>query len=145
MEAQMKFGINSYWGQEWSADCLKYVEKVAKLGFDVTEIGRSAKTTGLRFPPASARRHMPAPGQAKNVAMLGSLDHVTRQLIVHTSPTKRSSDFVAHLGQLDRLLWSEARPADDNGPIHTSKLCLATLPPEGTGLPLTGCPSMRPN
>ena len=35
--------------------------------------------------------------------MLGSLDHVTRQLIVHTSPTKRSSDFIAHLEQLDRL------------------------------------------
>jgi hypothetical protein len=28
---------------------------------------------------------------------------VTRQLIVHTSPTKRSSDFIAHLEQLDRL------------------------------------------
>jgi hypothetical protein len=46
---------------------------------------------------------VPAPGQAKKVAMLGSFDHVTRQLIVHTSPTKRSSDFIAHLDQLDRL------------------------------------------
>src|SRR5208337_5308501 len=27
----------------------------------------------------------------KKVAMLGSLDHVTRQLIVHTSPSKRSA------------------------------------------------------
>ena len=44
---------------------------------------------------------VPAPGQAKKVAMIGSLDHVTRQLIVHTSPTKRSSDFIAHLEQLD--------------------------------------------
>ena len=35
--------------------------------------------------------------------MLGSLDHVTRQLIVHTSPTTRSSDFIARLEQLDRL------------------------------------------
>jgi len=35
----MKFGIYySYWEREWSADCLKYVEKVAKLGFDVIEI-----------------------------------------------------------------------------------------------------------
>ena len=35
----MKFGIYySYWEQEWSADCLRYVEKVAKLGFDVIEI-----------------------------------------------------------------------------------------------------------
>jgi DDE superfamily endonuclease len=45
---------------------------------------------------------VPAPGQAKKVAMLGSLDHVTRRLIVHTSRTKRSSDFIAHLEQLDR-------------------------------------------
>ncbi|WP_316860338.1 sugar phosphate isomerase/epimerase family protein [uncultured Cohaesibacter sp.] len=35
----MKFGIYySYWEQEWSADCLPYVERVAKLGFDVIEI-----------------------------------------------------------------------------------------------------------
>jgi D-psicose/D-tagatose/L-ribulose 3-epimerase len=39
LEAHMKFGIYySYWEQEWSADCLKYVEKVAKLGFDIIEI-----------------------------------------------------------------------------------------------------------
>jgi D-psicose/D-tagatose/L-ribulose 3-epimerase len=39
VEAQLKFGIYySYWEQEWSADCLKYVEKVARLGFDVIEI-----------------------------------------------------------------------------------------------------------
>ena len=35
----MKFGIYySYWEEEWSADCLPYIEKVAKLGFDVIEI-----------------------------------------------------------------------------------------------------------
>lgn len=35
----MKFGIYySYWEQEWSADCFKYIEKAAKLGFDVIEI-----------------------------------------------------------------------------------------------------------
>jgi D-psicose/D-tagatose/L-ribulose 3-epimerase len=35
----MKFGIYyPYWEREWSADCLKYVEKVARLGFDVLEI-----------------------------------------------------------------------------------------------------------
>ncbi len=66
--------------------------------------------------------------------MLGSLDHVTRQLIVHTSPTKRSSDFVAHLEQLDRLYGPRpgqpAKPVvlvEDNGPIHTSKLSMAAL------------------
>ena len=73
-----------------------------------------------------------ASGQAKKVAMLGSLDHLTRQLIVHTSQTKRSSDFIAHLEQVDRLFGPQpgrqAKPVvlvEDNGPIHTSKLALA--------------------
>ena len=77
---------------------------------------------------SGADLRVPAPGQAKKVAMLGSLDHVTRQLIVHISPTKRSSDFIAHLEQLDRLFGPQpgrqAKPvvlAEDNGPIHTSK------------------------
>ena len=77
---------------------------------------------------------VPAPGQAKKVAMLGSLDHVTRKLIVHTSTTKRSSDFLAHLEQLDRLYGPKpgqsAKPVvivEDNGPIHTSKTSLAAL------------------
>ena len=83
---------------------------------------------------AGADLRVPAPGQAKKVAMMGSLDHVTRQLIVHTSPTKRSRDFVAHLEQLDRLHGPKpgqcAKPVVlvlDNGPIHTSKLSLAAL------------------
>ena len=66
--------------------------------------------------------------------MIGSLDHVTRQLIVHTSPTKRSTDFIAHLEQLDRLYGPKpGRPlkpvvlVKDNGPIHVSKLTLKAL------------------
>jgi len=51
---------------------------------------------------SGADLRLPAPGQARKVAMLGSLDHLTRHLIVHTSPTRRSSDFVAHLQQLDQ-------------------------------------------
>lgn len=35
---------------------------------------------------------VPAPGQAKKVAMMGSLDRIARRLIVHTSRTKRSGD-----------------------------------------------------
>ena len=58
---------------------------------------------------------MPAPGQAKKIAMLGSLDHVTRQLIVHTSPTKRSSDFIAHPGATRPALWTAARTTDQAG------------------------------
>lgn len=83
---------------------------------------------------AGADLRVPAPGQARKVAMLGSLDHLTRQLIVHTSPTKRSSDFVAHLEQLDRLYGPKpgqpGKPVvlvEDNGPIHTSKLSRAAL------------------
>jgi len=45
---------------------------------------------------------VPAPGQAKKIAMMGSLDYITRQLIVHTSPTKRSSDFIAIATVLSR-------------------------------------------
>jgi transposase len=77
---------------------------------------------------------VPAPGQAKKVAMIGSLDHVTRQLTVHTSPTKRASDFIAHLEQLDRRHGPKPGRAttpvvlvEDNGPIHVSKLTLAAL------------------
>src|SRR6201992_3195780 len=52
---------------------------------------------------SGADLRVPAPGQAKKVAILGSLDHVTRELIVHTSPTKRSSGFIAPLEELDAL------------------------------------------
>src|SRR3954469_23273905 len=41
-----------------------------------------------------------APGQAKKRAMLGAFDPVHRRLLVHTSATKRSTDFVALLDQL---------------------------------------------
>jgi hypothetical protein len=44
-----------------------------------------------------------APGQAKKVAMMGALDHTARKLIVHTSRTKRSIDFIALLETLDGL------------------------------------------
>ena len=100
---------------------------------------------------AGADLRVPAPGQAKKVAMLGSLDHVTRQLIVHTSPTKRSSDFVAHLEQLDRL--DGPRPGqptkpvvlvEDNGPIHTSKLSMAALAARAHWLTVEWLPKYAP-
>ena len=77
---------------------------------------------------------VPAPGQAKKVAILGSLDHAAKRLIVHTSPTKRSSDFIAHLEQLDALYGPKPghvmKPVvlvEDNGPIHVSKASRAAL------------------
>jgi transposase len=83
--------------------------------------------------------------------MLGSCDHVTRQLIVHTSPTKRSTDFVAHLEQLDRLYGPQpgqlAKPVvlvEDNGPIHTSKLSLAALTARAHWLSVEWLPKYAP-
>ena len=66
--------------------------------------------------------------------MMGSLDWAKRKLIVATSRTKRSADFIAHLEQLDRLFGPKpgraAKPVvlvEDNGPVHTSKAALAAL------------------
>ena len=42
----------------------------------------------------AADLRVPAPGQAAKMAMLGVLDWATRELLVHTSRTKRSSDFI---------------------------------------------------
>ena len=95
---------------------------------------------------------VPAPGQAKKVAMIGSLDHVTRRLIVHTSPTKRSTDFIAHLEQLDRLYGPKPGRAmkpvvlvEDNGPIHVSKLTLKALEERSIGSSSSGCPNTPPS
>ena len=83
--------------------------------------------------------------------MLGSLDHFTRHLIVHTSPTKRSSDFVAHLEQLDRLYGPQpgrqAKPVvlvEDNGPIHTSKASLAAIAARAHWLTVEWLPKYAP-
>jgi len=75
-----------------------------------------------------------APGQARKVAMLGVLDAITCMALVHTSPTKRSNDFVALLERLDRAYGpapgQTRKPVVlvlDNGPIHTSKATTKAL------------------
>jgi transposase len=75
-----------------------------------------------------------APGQARKVAMMGVLDATTRELIVHTSATKRSTDFIALLEKLDDRFGPRPRRKTkpvvlvlDNGPIHTSKAGTAAL------------------
>src|SRR5678815_501467 len=73
-----------------------------------------------------------APGQAKKRAMLGAFDPVCRRLLVHTSATKRSTDFVALLDQLGAAFGTTERTRPlvavlDNGPIHTSKLTTKAL------------------
>ena len=77
---------------------------------------------------------VPAPGQSRKLALIGALDHGTGTLIVHRSPTKRSTDFIALLERLDQIYGPKpgraAKPVVlvlDNGPIHTSKLSRAAL------------------
>src|SRR5690348_17370797 len=73
-----------------------------------------------------------APGQSKKRAMLGAFDPVHRRLLVHTSPTKRSTDFIDLLDQLGAAYGTTERTRPlvavlDNGPIHTSKLTTKAL------------------
>ena len=89
-----------------------------------------------------------APGQAKKQPMLGALDPVHRRLLVHTSPTKRSIDFVALLDQLGAAYGTaeRARPLVavlDNGPIHRSRLTTRALA-ERTWLTLEWLPKYAP-
>src|SRR5205823_1970411 len=75
-----------------------------------------------------------APGRAKRRALLGALDHATHELIVVTSSTERSGDFVDLLGRLDHAYGPAPRREDrpvvlvlDDGPIHTGKAATAAL------------------
>src|SRR3712207_7363541 len=52
---------------------------------------------------------VPTPGQSAKVAMLGVLDWARRKLIVRTSRTKRSSDFIALLRSEERRVGKECR------------------------------------
>jgi DDE superfamily endonuclease len=73
-----------------------------------------------------------APGQAKRRALLGAWDPVRRRLLVRTSATKRSADFVALLDELGAAYDAGRRTRPlvavaDNGPIHTSRLTTGAL------------------
>jgi transposase len=94
---------------------------------------------------------VPAPVQSKKVAMMGTLDWLRRKLIVTTSRTKRSTDFIAHLQLLDRLYGP--KPATtvkpvvlvlDNGPIHTSKATSAALAGRSHWLTVEWLPKYAP-
>jgi hypothetical protein len=94
---------------------------------------------------------VPAPGQAAKVAMLGVLDWARRDLVVRTSRTKRSSDVIALLEELDRR-WGPrpgevARPVVlvlDNGPVHTSKATRAALAERAHWLTVEWLPKHAP-
>lgn len=92
-----------------------------------------------------------APGPAKRRALLGALDAVGGGLIVETSATKRSSDFVALLARLDREYAPQpdrsGRPVVlvlDNGPIHTSKLTSRALAERASWLTIEWLPKYAP-
>jgi transposase len=94
---------------------------------------------------------VPAPGQAQKIAMMGSLDYAPRKLIVTTSRTKRSSDFIAHLQALDRLYGprpgAPTKPVVlvlDNGPIHVSKASRAALAERAHWLTVEWLPKYAP-
>ncbi len=81
----------------------------------------------------ASRRRLPCPANL-SVRRWGALDAATRELVVSTSPTKVSADFIAFLRRLD---WRygpkpgcERLPVVlvlDNGPVHTSKASRAAL------------------
>jgi transposase len=92
-----------------------------------------------------------APGQSAKVAMLGVLDGRRRKLIVRTSRTKRSSDFIALLEEVDRRygpkLGVAIKPIGlvlDNGPIHISKVSRAALAERAHWLTVEWLPKYAP-
>ena len=94
---------------------------------------------------------VPAPGQAKKVAMMGSLDYARRKLVVTPSPTKRSADFIEHLRLLDHLYGPKPgapfKPVVlvlDNGPIHVSKAAHAALAERAHWLAVEWLPEYAP-
>jgi hypothetical protein len=94
---------------------------------------------------------IPAPGQSAKVAMLGVLDWAGRELIVRTSRTKRSADFIALLEEVDRRYGPKLGVAIqplvlvlDNGPIHTSKASRAALAERAHWLTVEWLPKYAP-
>jgi transposase len=95
---------------------------------------------------------VPAPGQAAKVAMIGALDFSRRKLIVHTSRTKRSTDFIALLEQQLDLRYGPKPGAPlkpvvivlDNGPIHISKATRAALAARAHWLAIEWLPKYAP-
>ncbi len=92
-----------------------------------------------------------APGQSTKVAMMGALDWSRRKLVVTTSRTKRSADFIAFLVTLDQLYGPRpgtgATPVVivlDNGPIHVSKATLAALAARAHWLTVEWLPKYTP-
>ena len=94
---------------------------------------------------------VPAPGQSKKVAMLGARDAVTGELLVITSKTKRSADFIALVEAIDRMYGPAPgvtrKPVVivlDNGPIHVSKATRKALEARAHWLTVEWLPKYAP-
>jgi transposase len=95
---------------------------------------------------------VPAPGQAAKVALIGALDWAKRHLMVHTSRTKRSTDFITLLETIDRIYGPKPgaqreKPVVlvlDNGPIHTSKATHKALAARAHWLRIEWLPKYAP-
>jgi hypothetical protein len=91
---------------------------------------------------------VPAPGQAKKVAMIGALDHAARRLVVHTSnQAQRRFHYAVGAARRPRP-GLPIRPVVvvlDNGPIHLSKASIAALAASAHWLTVEWLPSTRPN
>ena len=73
-----------------------------------------------------------APAQDIRRAMLGTFDPIRVELLVHTSASKRSTDFIDQLNALDASYGGATRTRPvvammATGPIHTSKLTTKAL------------------
>jgi len=94
---------------------------------------------------------IPAPGQAKRRAILGVLDSARRRMLVETSTTKHSTDFIALLERLDDVYGP--RPGGADKPVvmvietvpSTPARPLPPRSPRVRGSPRSGCPSTPPN
>jgi transposase len=94
---------------------------------------------------------VPAPGQSKKMAMLGARDAVTGELLVITSKTKRSADFIALLEEMDHaygpvpgMVRKPVVIVLDNGPIHVSKASRKALEARAHWLTVEWLPKYAP-
>jgi hypothetical protein len=96
-----------------------------------------------------------APGQAKRRAMLGAFDAARSKLLVHTSATKRSSDFVGLLDAIGQTYGERERlkplvvVMDTERQRRSGRSIPASSPPRrlpnGLGSRSNGCPNMPPS
>jgi hypothetical protein len=88
-----------------------------------------------RWARRGADLRVEAPGQAERRTLLGVLDAATNELLVRTSATKRSGDFIALLGDLDRRYGPAATGSAATGSAATGSAATGSA---ATGSAATG-------